>query len=464
MDDRKLILSIFGFFYIAAMCGAVENPNAGNPFRIQSAPAHSGQSQRFITQGNQYGRTGNDIVTGNVGGGKHFRGVVPYGSSYYSGAYSNTQGSGAVSDFIRRSQNPIINDRNPGQAPTYIDPRRSVTSMRRADGTSGLSNPHLEGQGRRTNPYSIPLSDQTPLLQNQRPLSNNNMTLDQILAQRGQLREELEKKTHDSTEEESTEKGFFDDVMTPELLETESMDEKEQQTQPEPVENLLSSVLEDRDRENERAHNVGTEQSTESEQKDDFLRFDRISPKSDLVPELDIEKLSADGRRVLGEHETFESLADEKFKTFMDAAEAFVKDGQFYKAADTYALAIVWKPKDARAYLGQSFSLFGAGEYMSSAYYLKRAFELNPEAAAKKYNLAELINNRDVFDNRILEIGSWQQRSGSGELAFLLAYISYQDGRAERAVEQIRKAQEAMPDEPAIPILKNIIDPGDVLN
>jgi hypothetical protein len=31
-----------------------------------------------------YGAEGNAIVAGNVGGGRQFRGVVPYGSSYYT--------------------------------------------------------------------------------------------------------------------------------------------------------------------------------------------------------------------------------------------------------------------------------------------------------------------------------------------------------------------------------------------
>ncbi len=83
---RKSILSTVGLLLVSALYGAAENPNVGSPFKARNAPTHSGQQQRFITRGNPYGKSGNDIVTGNVGGGKHFRGVVPYGSSYYSSA------------------------------------------------------------------------------------------------------------------------------------------------------------------------------------------------------------------------------------------------------------------------------------------------------------------------------------------------------------------------------------------
>ncbi|MHC4857672.1 MAG: hypothetical protein ACYTBY_07745, partial [Planctomycetota bacterium] len=104
-----------------------------------------------------------------------------------------------------------------------------------------------------------------------------------------------------------------------------------------------------------------SDEATETETRDETKLFDRTRPQRAPVQKEDIEALAIKGREVLGEHETFASLADEKFDGFMNAAEEFIRNGQFYKAADTYALAIIWKPKDARGYLGQSFSLFAAG-------------------------------------------------------------------------------------------------------
>lgn len=455
---KKSALSIVGLLLISAICGAIENPNVGSPFATRNAPAQSGKQQRFITQGNPYGKSGNDIVTGNVGGGKHFRGVVPYGSGYYSNAYSSNRGSRSVSNFMRRSANPIANDRNPGQERTYYDPRRTVSSMRRPDGTSGLSNPQLTGQGRKTNPYIIPSPLQTATTTPyQRPLSVNNMDLEQVLSRREQLQDEAEKQTDETPKK----KGFFDEGLIPDLIE----EKQEQEEETIAKENTLKNFLEENQLTDEaQIQDLGSDEAAKFETLDKAKPADRAaSSENALTQELDMKALSEEGRKVLGEHETFASLADEKFARFMDTAEAFVQDEQFYKAADTYALAIIWKPEDARGYLGQSFSLFAAGEYMSSAYYLSRAFELDATAATKKYDLAKFINNRDVFESRVLEMATWQERSDSGELAFLLAYVSYQDGKATRAVDQIRKAKKAMPDEPAISLLKNIIDPGEVL-
>ena len=463
--DKKIILNLLGLLVISAICAAVENPNVGSPFKPQNAPAHSGRQQRFTTRSNPYGRSGNDIVTGNVGGGKHFRGVVPYGSSYYSSAYTSTRGSASVNNFMRRSANPIADDRNPGRSRTYTDPRRSVSSMRRPDGTSGLSNPHLAGQGRKTNPYIVLLAAQTPAPQYQRPLSTNNMDLEQILTRRRQLQEETEKQAEQTEKEPAKERDFFDVALKTQPIQ-QTQEEKPQQADPaspSSQETGLTGILTEHP-ETPDEQLPEAKEPTESEGQNKTQRTDRTSPESDLIPKLDTESLNADrGREVLGEHETFASLAREKFSNFMAAAETFVKDGQFYKAADTYALAAVWKPEDPRGYLGQSFSLLAAGEYMSSAYYLSRAFKLDSKTALKKYNLAEFIDNRDVFESRILEISTWQERSGSGELAFLLAYISYQDGKATRAVQQIRKAKEAMPNSQAVSVLKHIIDPEEVL-
>jgi len=462
----KAMLSVIFFLSILTPCRAVENPNVGIR---SSAPASSGQRQRFISGPNAYGRSSNDIVTGNVSGMKYFRGVVPYGSSYYTGAYGSNSGSSAVSNFLRRSEDPIINDRNPGQTRSYYDPGRTVSSYRRPDGTSGLSSPVLTGQGQSSS-YTIPQPIDTSVYMQyrERPLSANNMDLEQILARREQLKQQAEEDAALSDEIKTPEKNFFDLTPVPEENETQDSEQAKETTEPglKSVQDVLAELQQQYDealKEQEFASDQaeakdGTSSTAESKPKD------YASPQTDLLPKVDSKMIDpAKGRKILGEHETFASLAEEKFATYMNTAENFIQEGQFYKAADTYALANIWKPEDVRGYLGRSFSLFAAGEYMSSAYYLSRSMELDSREALKKYDLAAFIGDRDVFENRVLELSTWQQRSGSGELALLLAYVSYQDGKAVRAKETINIAKAAMPDSKAVKVLKNIIDPEDVL-
>lgn len=453
----KTVLNVIGFILIVTPCRAVENPNAGARSGNTGAPVGSGQRQRLISGPNTYGRSGNDIVTGNVAGMKYFRGVVPYGSSYYTGATSGSAGSSSVSDFLRRSANPIVNDRNPGQVSGYYDPQRTVTSYRRPNGISGLSAPQLTGQGRSSS-YTIPHPIDPAIYgrYQERPLSTNNMDLEQILARREQLRLQAQEDAAPSDETTISKKNFFERTPIPEEDEKQDSEKRDDTTPPalKPDQEALAELQ--------------TEAPSVSEQTTadtgSSKRTDYIGLQMDLLPKVDPEMMdTAEGRKILGEHKTFAALAEEKFATYMNTAENFIREGQFYKAADTYALANIWKPDDARGYLGRSFSLFAAGEYMSSAFYLSRAMNLNSQETLKQYDLAAFIGDRDVFENRVLELSTWQQRSGSGELAFLLAYISYQDSKAVRAKEAIGIANTAMPDSGAVKILKNVIAPEEAL-
>lgn len=448
---------IMSLLAAAAVSWAIENPNVGSPFQQRNAPPRSGQPQRFISTPNQntYGRSSNDIVTGNVGGGKHFRGVVPYGSPYYSGTYSTSLGSRSVSQFLRRSQSPITNDRNPGKQQSFYDPSRTVSAMRRPDGAVGLKPPETTSQGK-SRQFVIPTQAYfTESLPKQRPLSSNNMDLEQILARQEQLREEAQATT---TDELTKRKNFFDITLLREAdKEPQEEDKEPPKTEPKlrPEEQLLIDMQREEAEAMDEPKTAPAEDTTE---KPDGKR-DWGSPKSDLLPELDPDTLnSAEGREILGKHTTFESLAKHKFAAYMDAAERFVQEAQFYKAADTYALAAVWRPQDARAHLGQSFSLLAAGEYMSSAYYLSRAFELDPAVPKKEFDLSDFIGDRDIFENRVLEMTTWQERSNSGELAFLLAYVSYQDNKSVRAAEAIKKAKQTMPDSQSVMILNRMIN------
>jgi tetratricopeptide (TPR) repeat protein len=159
-----------------------------------------------------------------------------------------------------------------------------------------------------------------------------------------------------------------------------------------------------------------------------------------------------------GRYTTFADLADAKASEYMTAAQEFLKEGKYYKAADSFALAAVWKPQDAQTWIGQVGSLFAAGEYMSSAYYLGQVLALKPELIEQKIPSAILMQNRDIFENGIIETAAWQERSQSGELAFLMAYMLWQDGKVVRAQDAIARAQTLIPESEAIKTLVGIIN------
>jgi tetratricopeptide (TPR) repeat protein len=168
--------------------------------------------------------------------------------------------------------------------------------------------------------------------------------------------------------------------------------------------------------------------------------------------------LSVRAQSIRGKHKTFASYAKDNFNQHMLAAEQYLKEGKYYRAADTYTLASMYKSNDPLAYAGKSHALFAAGGYMSSALFLSRALEIFPEYARFKIDLVAMVGDRDQVESRIADIEEWIERSHSADLQFLLGYVYYQIGRVEEAKKAIDAAYEKLPDAPAVITLKKAID------
>jgi tetratricopeptide (TPR) repeat protein len=169
------------------------------------------------------------------------------------------------------------------------------------------------------------------------------------------------------------------------------------------------------------------------------------------------DDVSAKAREILGEHKTFASFAEDKFNRHMRAAEEYLKRGRYYRAADAYTLAAIYKTDDPLAYAGKSHALFAAGEYMSSALFLSRALEIFPEYAQFKIDLVAMVGDKDKLESRLANVEEWLDESDAAELQFLLGYVYYQMGRQEEAEEMIYAAFKRMPESPAVVALKKAI-------
>ena len=180
--------------------------------------------------------------------------------------------------------------------------------------------------------------------------------------------------------------------------------------------------------------------------------------KSPALEELSDVDLSAKAKDILGEHNTFASFSKDKFNQHLRTAEDYLKQGRYYRAADAYTLASLYKPDDPLAYAGKSHALFAAGEYMSSALFLARALNIFPEYALFKIDIEAMVGDKDRLESRIADIEQGLKRNDAGELRFLLGYIYYQMGRVERAKKEINTAYEKMPQSPAVAALKEAIN------
>jgi tetratricopeptide (TPR) repeat protein len=161
---------------------------------------------------------------------------------------------------------------------------------------------------------------------------------------------------------------------------------------------------------------------------------------------------------VLGPYETFASYSEDKFNRSMRAAELYLKQGRYYRAADAYTLASLYKPDNPLAYAGKSHALFASGEYMSSALFLSRCLQIFPEYARFKIDLVAMMGGRDKLESRVVDVEEWLNRSGAPELQFLLAYVYYQMDRPKPAKEAIDAAYKQMPQSTAVLALKKAIE------
>jgi tetratricopeptide (TPR) repeat protein len=184
-------------------------------------------------------------------------------------------------------------------------------------------------------------------------------------------------------------------------------------------------------------------------------------PMENVVDSIDFadkQQMRVKARSVLGEYKSFAGYSDDKFNKYMKKAEQFMDEGEFYRAADAYSLASIFRKDDPLVYAGQSLALLGAGEYMSSAFYLNKALDLYPDYIAVKVDLVEMLGDRDVLENRIVDIQRWMARSGAGELSFLLSYIYYQMDEPVWAKEELQKGQGSLPSEKNAKLLMDMID------
>jgi tetratricopeptide (TPR) repeat protein len=142
----------------------------------------------------------------------------------------------------------------------------------------------------------------------------------------------------------------------------------------------------------------------------------------------------------------------------MKSAENYLKQGKYYRAADSYTLASIYNPSDPLAYAGRSHALFASGEYMSSAYFLTMAINMFPQYVNFKVDLNAMIPDKDRLESRISDVKVWIEKTNSPELNFLLAYIYYQLGKPDLATKAIDTAAQKMPNSQAAKALKQVIE------
>jgi hypothetical protein len=228
------------------------------------------------------------------------------------------------------------------------------------------------------------------------------------------------------------------------------------------------------------AAGIGIEQSRDREA---ALTGDRLAPAEaggratsltalQEVNKLSAQELSAEAKRVLGGQQDYNTYSANKFEQYFKAGQEYLKQGKYYRAADAYTLASIYKPGPAGslgkpeaaalAYAGKSLALFAAGEYMSSALFLGRALQTDqfPIFSFQFSIPADKLDSRIADAEECLRLcrKAGYQTGGVGELQFLLGYIYLRAGRLAEAKKAIDEACEKLPDAPAVIALKKAVE------
>ncbi len=422
---------------------ALESP-VGSPIGSPTQVPSARQSGLIPSRPNTAGSYANDIVTGNVGGGRQFRGVVPYSSFLYSQQGFDDSGSVSVSNFIRRSTG----------YETYYDPQRTVTTLKR-DGLSGLQPPVVGGQAApAVNPSQAWLDsfDLTRVItppRQARPLVEPDLSPRVFEEGEADLYDEMATldplKRYFPEEVREGEETVPDALTVPRPEDVRPMDEVERS-------NLYENIREQLRQEQEEA--VPQEPAVEEKE-----------PQEEPQKETPEEALARAQAPVLRrEYGSFKNLAQVRYGEYMDLGQKLLREGRFYKAADAFELANVWDPESSLARLARSHALLGAGEYMSSAYYLHEALNRDPDLARVRVKIESLVGGRDLYESRINELTTWQTRSQSGEMALLLSYLMFMDNKAQRATDLLEQAAGVMPESKAVAALQRAIaNPQDMI-
>lgn len=474
MSAKKVHFVIVIAIFFSTMSFGIENPigsptvpasiRGGGGRGYLTTPVSSIQDGQMSPARNPYGLEGNAIVTGNISGGRHFRGIVPYQSVSEVYGSSRTVFS-TIESFSRYSSGDPYFDTTGGYQPFHL-PGRTVTSLER-DGQSGLTRPQLTFRGG-TGQYALKGPDQPASKSSDyivgRPFTRDTEGLEKFITiEIVRLKEELAE-AEASGENDSTGSEFSYERLFEESLKAQDLDKPSEPVEPDKVLSLKEQLEEQLKRNQEKK---STDQLTEQlpllEKSEEEAKQESQEKGSESGGgELKIPKLShAEVKAILGEHENVKSFSVAKYEEYMRVAADFMKNNKYYRAADSYALAEVFKSNDPTAFIGRGHALFAAGEYMSSSYFIERAITISPEFASGKLDLATIFRDRDLYESRINKIAQWYKRTEAPELAFLLAYMFYQDGNLGMALQAIEEASEKMSDSPAFRTLKEIITKAD---
>ena len=436
-----------------------------NPAGIVSVPPSSYQNG-LINRTDSAVSTSDMIITGNVGGGKHFRAGLPYSPPHTINA---ELGSAYLDSFLRHSGSAEMLPMSTGMYSPFYSPTGTVT--RSVPGQAAVLTPRVPY--RRPTPggpsisplqqqlFSVPgiqttmasdrsfarqlLALETPSL-----LTGPGQTyVKQFLQKHALLKaqdadlltldsEHLKQRPSDQDPPAETQMPKSQDPAT--AMPTEAMSTLAKLTPAQWADYFKTQGT------SEPSSADPTQTTSEAEPFLDNGEDPWTEADSDRPVHLSTEgkEVTTPAQAALAQYATLQAFAQAKYDHFMQSGHDHQQRGDYRQAADAYTLADTYKPNDPAASAGKSLALFAQSQFSTSALFLEWTLERRPGYAQVPVDLAAQVGGTAALHQRIGEAETFLKRSGSFDLSFLLAYIYTQIndlGMAQEAIENALRKQ-----------------------
>jgi hypothetical protein len=138
--------------------------------------------------------------------------------------------------------------------------------------------------------------------------------------------------------------------------------------------------------------------------------------------------------------------AKAKYDDLMLQGRREMQQGRYGQAAQYFLNARGCIPRDAKAEISRTQALLAAGQYVSSAFSLTQAIELDARMALAKSDLVETLGGADRCVKRLAELKQYtDQPDCPPGLQLLLAYVYQQMNRPQEARAAVQIAKKGMP-------------------
>jgi len=428
---------------------------------------------------------GNDVVTGNVGGGSHFRGSVPYSSVYnFGGSLQTTSLDGFIrystpsnQQFYSQTGSSGISSSSELGGGYYANRSSKIRYSQQGSSTldsSLLDNPiipsGLGGTGYgTTNTFGGYLSDQSLLNQGQ---GYRKVTPAEQMIFANQGIDTLQYTQNQDILKPSFENSKDNPVLEPFSLPTtvnnasqrpltaaesnlaslkmqiisEMNIEEFLELKAQADENLRKQVQENWQNTYKDEESKPAEESTETGLNMGGMNTGGVAGGASATPSepFDVRISEAEFAR--------------EFDKQIAAGDKYMSQGKYYAAADAYTYACLYKPGEYSAYIRKSIALLGAGEYVNSSKFLKIGIKISKDLPEEKIDVASMFPDNTIYVARLQDVAMKINEFKPGDLYLLYAYMIYQEGKVTAAQSAANQDVIKLEDAEAAEILKARID------